>query len=119
MRLLRLNLFLFTFFLLGKYSLTWAVIPQLERLNPPGGQAGTAVRLTLIGQGLTNNIELASSVPGTLTALTAPKEQALAGKQLPFLLEINPNAKVGAYELRVQSEEGMSNILLFTVGGIS
>ena len=117
MQIGRLILPLLGFVFFGQYSsLMWASVPQLNNLKPPGGQIGTAVRLTLIGQGLTNDISLTSSIPGTLTPLAAPKERALIGKQLSFLLEINPDAKVGAYTLRTQSNEGISNILLFTVG---
>src|SRR5579872_1398218 len=39
-----------------------------------------------------------------------------AGKMLPYLVELKPGAPIGVYPVRVQTPDGLSNILLFTVG---
>lgn len=83
--------------------------PALNRVNPPGGQAGTAVRLTLEGSGLDGKLTVHSKIPGVLTQLSSADE----GKE--YLLEIDGDAAVGAYAVQVESEAGLSNTLLFSV----
>ena len=83
--------------------------PTIARIDPPGGQAGTAVRLTLHGSGLDRKLTLHSKIPGTLTPLSA----AGAGKE--YLLEIDRDAAVGAYPLQVESAAGLSNTRLFGI----
>ena len=48
--------------------------PALNRVNPPGGQAGTAVRLTLEGSGLDGKLTVHSKIPGVLTQLSSADE---------------------------------------------
>ncbi len=83
--------------------------PTIARIDPPGGQIGTAVRLTLQGRGLDQKLTLRSKIPGTLTPLSV----AGAGKE--YLLEIDRDAAVGAYPLQVESAAGLSNTRLFSV----
>lgn len=83
--------------------------PTLSRIAPPGGRAGTAVRLTLQGSGLDRKLTLHSKIPGTLTPLSA------AGDGKEYLLEIDSDAAVGAYPLQVESEAGLSNTRLFGI----
>ena len=116
MRFVNLALTVLALGILGQGSLLRAAAPLLQRLEPRGGQAGTAVKLTLIGEGLDSEVRLDSAIPGALTALAPPKKAARVGKELSFLLEISPDASVGPYTLRARSRDGMSNILLFTVG---
>ena len=116
MRFIPVSLLVLALGLAGQSRLARAAAPLLERLEPRGGQVGTAVKLTLFGQGLDDEIRLDSAVPGALTPLAPPKKQSLVGKELSFLLEISPDAPVGPYPLRAQSRDGLSNILLFTVG---
>ena len=94
----------------------FAIPPLLEKLEPIGGQRGTAVKLTLAGQGLTEYTEVISKIPAALTPLTPPKQMNRQGRELPFLLEISADAAVGVYPIRIQTEEGLSNVLLFSVG---
>ena len=93
-----------------------AIPPVLEKLDPIGGQRGTAVKLTLAGQGLTEYTQVISKIPGALTPLTPPREMNRQGKELPYLLEISADAAVGVYAIRIQTQEGLSNVLLFSVG---
>ena len=93
-----------------------AAAPSLTRLEPRGGQRGQAVKLTLVGRGLGDASEIESRIPGAVTPLSPPKNPMQRGRELPFLLEIAPEAAVGVYPVRVKSPNGLSNILLFTVG---
>lgn len=97
-------------------ALVSAAVPRIDHILPRGGQIGKTVKLTLIGQDLSNNTHLKSTIPGALTPLAPPRNKDLIGKQLSFLLEISPEAQVGTYPIRIQTREGLSNILLFTVG---
>lgn len=115
MRLIQLAAMVLVLGVLGNASLLSGA-PLLNRLEPRGGQAGTAVMLTLVGLGLDNEVRLDSAIPGALTPLAPPKKASRVGKELSFLLEISPEAPVGPYTLRAMSPDGMSNILLFTVG---
>jgi hypothetical protein len=107
-----------TFALLAAVSISqvFAAGPELTNLNPPGGQRGTAIKLTLQGYGLTGETKILSNMPGSFTRLTPANAGKMAGRQLPFLVEIRPDVPVGLYPIRVETQEGISNILLFSVG---
>ena len=94
----------------------FAAAPLLEKLEPRGAQRGKAVKLTLIGAGLTSDAELLTSLPGGVTALTPPKRGERAGLELPFLLEIPADAAIDTYPVRIRTRDGLSNVLLFTLG---
>src|SRR5262245_60165970 len=92
-----------------------AASPVLNQLDPPGGQRGKAITLALNGTGLVEGAAVISSLPGAFTPL-APKENRMGETQLNFLVELKPDAPVGLYPIRVQTPEGLSNVLLFSVG---
>ncbi len=87
--------------------------PVLTRLKPPGGQAGSTVRVEIVGAGLDGEMRILGDVPGAFTPLTVSPN---GDRRRPYLLEIDPEAPTGAYPLRVETAEGLSNILLFAVG---
>lgn len=91
----------------------FAVAPELKNIEPRGAQHGTAVQLSLRGYGLTAETRLLTNVPGGLTKLASKRDN---GRELRYLLELSPDAAVGAYPIRVETPDGISNILLFTVG---
>jgi hypothetical protein len=91
-------------------SAAWAAAPVLRSLEPPGAQRGTAVTVNLVGTDLTEGATVLSTLPGSFAPLT-PNMRAL-----PFLVEVKPDAPVGLYPIRVQTKQGLSNILLFSVG---
>lgn len=91
----------------------FAAEPVLQQIHPHGGQRGTAVALTLRGYSLTEDTKVLTSIPGALTRLTPEKKN---GRELPYLLELAPDAAVGAYPIRVETPGGLSNTLLFSVG---
>ena len=83
---------------------------MLQELEPRGAQRGTAFTLTLTGTDLREGATVLSSLPASFTPLT-PK-----GRMLPFLVELKADAPVGLYPIRIQTKEGLSNVLLFSVG---
>ncbi len=83
--------------------------PTLTRVTPPGGQRGAAVRLVLQGAGLDGKIKIHSQIPGSLTELSAD------GPARQFLLEIDSEAKPGAYSLAIETASGRTNTWLFSV----
>ena len=97
-------------------SCAYSAGPALARLEPPGAQRGTAVRLELVGAGLDGELQVHSDVPGALTPLTP---DGPGTKQRPYLLEVSADAPVGAYPIRVETEAGVSNVLLFAVGSFT
>ena len=107
-----------TLVLLAAASISQALAagPELTNLHPPGGQRGTAVKLALQGYGLTGETKILSNIPGSFTPLTSASVGMMAGTQLLFLVEIRPDAPLGVYPIRVETQEGISNILLFSVG---
>jgi len=93
-----------------------AAAPELTAIEPRGAQRGKSITLTLIGENLQEGAKLLSSLPAAFTPLTPPQESMTPGRKLPFLIEVKPDAPVGVYPIRVQTADGISNILLFTVG---
>ena len=87
--------------------------PILERLEPWGAQRGSAVRLTLVGEALDTATQLETTLPGAVTRLSNNAD----GVDGPsFLVEIPDDSAIGRYPVRVRTEEGISNVLLFAVG---
>lgn len=93
--------------------------PVLERMQPRGAQAGTAIRVKLEGSRLGPTPKLLSQAAFAATPLTGalPEGQDPAG-ELVYLLEVDKDAVPGVYPLRVETSEGLSNALLFTVGEV-
>ena len=98
--------------------LAYASPPVLKKLHPWGGQRGKTQTLTLEGENLTIGLEVITTLPGTLARLLPPKDSANPGTRLPFLLELPGDAPVGPYPIRVRNDQGLSNVLLFSVGDL-
>ena len=86
------------------------------KLEPRGAERGKWLTLTLVGANLAEGAQVLSTLPATFTPLTPPQDKMAMGRKLPFLVELKADAAVGAYPVRVQTPDGLSNILLFTVG---
>ena len=99
-------------------SLLGADAPLIKQIQPPGAQKGSAVTLTLSGTALGGNLEVRSSLPGSFTPLAAqaPDTPAEDVKSAAFLVEVRKDAASGLYPIRVRSDRGLSNVLLFSVG---
>jgi len=93
-----------------------AAAPELTELEPRGAQRGKSFTLTIVGKNLPEGAKVLSNLPAMFTPLTPPEEKMAAGRTLPFLVELKADAAVGTYPIRVQTQEGVSNILLFAVG---
>ena len=99
-------------------SLLGAEAPLLEQMHPPGAQKGSAVTLTVSGKSLGGNLKVLSSLPASFTPLAAqaPDAPAQDVESAAFLVEVRKDAAPGLYPIRVHSDRGLSNVLLFSVG---
>lgn len=93
-----------------------AAAPELTELEPRGAQRGKSFTLTIVGKDLPEGAKVLSNLPATFTPLTPSEEKMAAGHKLPFLVELKADAPIGPYPIRIQTPDGISNILLFTVG---
>jgi hypothetical protein len=84
--------------------------PVLRELQPRGAQQGKTFTLTLVGRELTEGAKIVSTLPAVFTPLTPSM------KGLPFLVELKSDAAIGTYPIRLATADGISNILMFTVG---
>ncbi len=84
--------------------------PVLTQLHPRGAQQGKTFTLTLVGREISADAKIVTTLPVIFTPLTP------TGKGLPFLVEPKGDIAVGTYPIRVVTSQGISNILLFTVG---
>jgi hypothetical protein len=91
-----------------------AAPPVLTMLEPWGAQRGKAVTLTITGTGLVEGARIVSTLPAVFTPLSPPA--AMEGRSLPFLVELKADAPAGLYPIRIESAQGISNVLLFSVG---
>ena len=87
--------------------------PVLTELRPRGAQQGKTFTLTLVGRELPAGSKIVTTVPGVFTPLTP------TGKGLPFLVEAKSDTAIGTYPIRVETPEGISNVLLFTIGSFA
>lgn len=92
--------------------------PVIREMTPRGAQQGTAVQLSFSGDGLKgSNLRVVHSLPGALTTMVpAAAKPGTAATDLAFLLEVRKDAPVGLYPLRVVTDDGASNVVLFSVG---
>ncbi len=91
--------------------------PVIETMNPRGAQRGTAARLTLTGERLGAEARLLSDIPGGAVPLSlASQADGGPGESIAYLLEVAEDAPLGAYAVRVETPDGISNVSLFTVG---
>jgi hypothetical protein len=105
-------IFPFAFFLLP----CEAAVPVLKALEPRGAQQGQVFTLKLKGEGLAAGGELSTTLPGTVSRLAPSADLAVPDSELPWLVQLNEQAGVGLYPIRIRTEEGLSNVLLFSVG---
>jgi len=95
-----------------------AVEPLLKELTPPGAQHGKTFTLTLKGEALTSGAEIITTLPASLSRLAPPKDLETPDSQLLFLVQLAQDAPVGVYPVRVHTEDGLSNVVLFSVGDL-
>ncbi len=105
---------------LGLASLLYAGPPAITELRPRGAQSGRPFTLTLVGKGLGQGPTVISTLPATFTLL-GPETQAgdkngMAENYASFLVEPTSEWRTGVYPIRIRAGNGLSNILLFSVG---
>ena len=100
-----------------------AAAPTLQELSPRGAQRGRNFTLYLRGDALAPGARIESTLPATFSRLTLSKDPALEpgramrpNSVLPFLVTLKPDAPTGLYPIRVVTDSGLSNVLLFSVG---
>src|SRR5438067_2057753 len=91
-------------------QLMFAAGPVLTELQPRGAQKGKTLTLTLGGRNFAEGGAILTTLPAVFTPLTPTR------KGLPFLVELKADAVTGTYPIRLRTPDGISNILLFTVG---
>src|ERR1700692_3523536 len=91
--------------------------PVITDLQPQGVQKGRPFTLTLTGRNLGEGAKIRSSMPATFTLL-APEHTGpmTEGRYATFLVEPSGDLAVGAYPIRVETPDGISNIQLLAVG---
>jgi len=97
----------------------YGAAPVLQKLHPWGAQRGKPVTVTLVGTGLGSAVQVVSSLPATFTPLTkGEKQQSQNANQdaILYLVELPADTPVGFHPIRVKTMDGLSNVLLFSVG---
>ncbi len=92
--------------------------PVLKELVPPGAQRGHAFTLTLKGEELPSGAEVITTLPATLSRLAPSKDVENPDTQLEFLVQVPEDTPVGLYPVRVRTDDGLSNLLIFSVGDL-
>lgn len=90
-----------------------AVPPSLSGATPTGVPRGTATEVSFNGANLTGNPRVVA--PFVFQATPAPKADA---SNLRLQLKVDPHTAPGVYTVRVQTDEGLSNPILFAVGQV-
>ena len=92
----------------------WADPPQLTGSSPLGVQRGVAAEVTFQGANLAANPQLVAPFPVTV-------EPAPGGDAAKFKLKLTagPGTPVGMYPIRVKTDDGISNPLIFAVGQVA
>jgi hypothetical protein len=120
---MRWRVLLFTVSALIVSALSLSAQPVITELQPRGAQKGKPFTLTLTGRNLGEGAKIRSTMPATFTLLTPDLPAPLRGgtmqeegRYATFLVEPIADLAVGVYPIRVVTNEGISNVQLFTVG---
>src|SRR5690349_15526340 len=89
--------------------------PLIEELQPRGAQKGRPFKLIVAGANLGEGATILSTLPATFTPLGLEKQQT-ENRSAEFLVEPTADWNVGVYPIRIKAANGISNILLFSVG---
>jgi hypothetical protein len=111
---IRVHVRLFLCYLTILLASAEAAPPVLRALEPRGAQRGQALKVTLVGDALQPGAEITTTLPGAFSRLSSTLEKGEG--ELPLLLQLREDAAPGLYPVRVRTEDGLSNVLLFAVG---
>lgn len=92
-----------------------AAPPTLNELQPRGAQKGRPFTLTVVGRELGEGATIVSNLPASFTSLGSDKP-GMESRRASFLVEPTGDWNVGVYTVRVKTQSGLSNILLFSIG---
>ena len=92
-------------------ALLAAAEPTIVELKPRGAERGKPFVLTVTGRNLGEGFKVVSGLPGSFTPMAGG-----GMRELSFLVEPKSDAPLGAYPVRLQGKDGISNVLLFTLG---
>ena len=92
--------------------------PSIRDILPHGAQRGKTVTLHIRGAGLAAGAKLQTTLPAGVSRLIPSVDDPGMNSDLPFLLSIKADAPVGLYPIRVLTNDGMSNVMLFAVGDL-
>jgi len=92
---------------------TTAAPPQIASVSPFGVQRGVSTGVTVGGSNLGGNPRLVAPFGFKLAAPAAPGSDAASWK---LSVTADPATAVGVYPVRVQTDDGISNPFLFSVG---
>ncbi len=101
-------------------SFAFAGPPAITELQPRGAQKGKAFTLKLVGVNLGEGATVISTLPATFTPIGAEKpdveKPGMEGLTAAFIVEPTAEWNVGVYPIRVKAANGLSNILLLSIG---
>jgi hypothetical protein len=86
--------------------------PLIRDITPHGAQRGKTFKLELKGSDLAAGAKLETTLPASISRLTPE------GNVMAFLVELKKDAPVGIYPLRLLTPDGLSNVMLFSVGDL-
>src|SRR2546428_10218778 len=99
--------------------------PAIRDIQPRGAQRGKTFTLYLRGDGLTQGAQVKSTLPASFSQLTLSKDplsefggMARPNTVLPFMVALKADTPIGFYPLRVVTPDGISNVVLFSVGDL-
>jgi hypothetical protein len=98
---------------LTRTEAVWADPPVVNTVSPLGVQRGVETELTVSGTNLTGSPQIIAPFP--IVAAILPNSD---GATLRLKLAVSPTAAVGIYAIRVKTDDGLSNPVLFAVNQV-
>src|ERR1700682_2010703 len=98
--------------------------PTIRDIQPRGAQRGKTFTLYVRGDGLTQGAQIRSTLPASFSQLTLSKDPlsdmgaARPGAVLPYLVALKADTPIGFYPICVSTVDGISNVVLFSVGDL-
>lgn len=92
----------------------WAAAPQIKGTTPFGVQKGVETEVTINGANLAANPRLVA--PFAFVVTPPEKPGGTDASNVRLKLTVAPETPIGTYPIRVQTDEGLSNPFLFSVG---
>lgn len=92
--------------------------PSIREIYPHGAQRGKSLTVTLRGDELPLGAKIQTTLRASFSPLVPSKETMRPNSELPFLVELKPDTPVGLYPIRLITSDGISNLVLFSVGDL-